>query len=110
MQKYHGLFEGRRAEAYACDRWHRSPWRRIKLIASRLQGTPMNKRIRKKRLRQLLLAELATRFGSPEEPITWLESAATARDGRSPREAIGAGEVERVTLVLDGMNRSAAGA
>ena len=70
----------------------------------------MNKRIRKKRLRQLLLAELATRFGSPEEAITWLESAATELDGRTPREAIAAGEVERVTLVLDAMNRSAAGA
>jgi hypothetical protein len=70
----------------------------------------MNKRIRKKRLRQLLLAELATRFGSPEDAIVWLESSANELDGRTPREVIAAGEVERVTLVLDAMNRSAAGA
>ena len=69
----------------------------------------MNKRIKKKRLRQLLLAELATRFGSPEEAIVWLESTTNELDGRTPREAIAAGEVERVTLVLDAMNRSAAG-
>ncbi len=68
----------------------------------------MNKRIRKKRLRQLLLAELATRFGSPEDAIVWLESSASELDGRTPREAIAAGEVERVTLVLDAMNRSEA--
>jgi hypothetical protein len=67
----------------------------------------MNKRIRKKKLRQLLLAELATQFRSPEEAIVWLESAATELDGRTPREAIAAGDVERVTLVLDAMNRSA---
>lgn len=70
----------------------------------------MNKRIRKKRLRQLLLAELATRFASPDEAIVWLESASTELDGRTPREAMAAGDVERVTLVLDAMNRSAAGA
>jgi hypothetical protein len=70
----------------------------------------MNKRIRKKRLRQLLLAELATHFGSPEDAIRWLESGSSELDGRTPREAIAAGEVERVTLVLDGMNRSASGA
>ena len=70
----------------------------------------MNKRIRKKRLRQLLLAELATRFGSPEDAIVWLESSANELDGRTPREVIAAGEVERVTLILDAMNRSAAGA
>jgi uncharacterized protein (DUF2384 family) len=70
----------------------------------------MNKRIRKKRLRQLLLAELATRFGSPEEAIVWLESPATELEGRTPQDAIAAGEVERVTLVLDAMNRTASGA
>jgi hypothetical protein len=67
----------------------------------------MNKRIRKKRLRQLLLAELATHFGSPEDAIRWLESSSSELDGRTPREAIAAGDVERVTLVLDAMNRSA---
>jgi hypothetical protein len=70
----------------------------------------MNKRIRKKRLRQLLLAELATRFASPDEAIVWLESAAAELDGRTPREAMAAGDVEQVALVLDAMNRSAAGA
>jgi hypothetical protein len=70
----------------------------------------MNKRIRKKRLRQLLLAELATQFASPDDAIAWLETSATELDGRTPREAIAAGEVERVTLVLDAMNRSAASA
>jgi uncharacterized protein (DUF2384 family) len=70
----------------------------------------MNKRIRKKRLRQLLLAELASRFGSPEDAIQWLESSSSELDGRTPRESIAAGDVERVTLVLDAMNRSASGA
>jgi hypothetical protein len=70
----------------------------------------MNKRIRKKKLRQLLLAELATRFGTPDEAIVWLASAAEELNGRTPREAIAAGEVERVTLLLDEMNRSTADA
>jgi hypothetical protein len=70
----------------------------------------MNKRIRKKRLRQLLLAELANRFDTPDQAIVWLESAAAELDGRTPRDAIAAGEVERVTLVLDAMNRSASSA
>jgi hypothetical protein len=70
----------------------------------------MNKRIRKKRLRQLLLAELANRFDTPDQAIVWLESAAAELDGRTPREAIATGEVERVTLVLDAMNRSASSA
>jgi hypothetical protein len=69
----------------------------------------MNKRIRKKRLRQLLLAELATQFASPDEAIVWLETSASELDGRTPREAIAAGDVEQVTLVLDAMNRSASG-
>jgi uncharacterized protein (DUF2384 family) len=67
----------------------------------------MNKRIRRKKLRQLLLAELATRFGSPDEAIVWLESSSPELDGRTPRDAMAAGEIERVTLVLDGLNRSA---
>ena len=67
----------------------------------------MNKRIRKKRVRQVLLAELAAAFTQPEAAIAWLESPNAELDGRTPHEAIAAGEVERVTLVLDGMNRSA---
>jgi hypothetical protein len=68
----------------------------------------MNKRIRKKRVRQVLLAELAAAFAEPEDAIRWLETANAELDGRTPREAISAGEAERVTLVLDGLNRSTA--
>jgi uncharacterized protein (DUF2384 family) len=68
----------------------------------------MNKRIRKKRVRQVLLAELAAAFTQPEDAIRWLESPNTDLDGRTPREAIASGETERVTLVLDGLNRSSA--
>ena len=67
----------------------------------------MNKRIRKKRVRQVLLAELAAAFTGPDDAIRWLEMPSAALDGRTPREAIAAGEAERVALVLDGMNRSA---
>ena len=66
----------------------------------------MNKRFRKKRVRQVLLAELAAAFSDPEAAIGWLETANPQLDGRTPREAIAAGEAERVTLVLDGLNRS----
>ena len=66
----------------------------------------MNKRIRKKRVRQVLLAELAAAFTDPEAAISWLEAPNAELDGRTPREAIAAGEAERVTLVLDGLNRS----
>jgi uncharacterized protein (DUF2384 family) len=66
----------------------------------------MNKRIRKKRVRQVLLAELAAAFEAPEEAIRWLETPNEELDGRTPHEAIAAGESERVTLVLDGLNRS----
>jgi hypothetical protein len=66
----------------------------------------MNKRIRKKRVRQVLLAELAAAFTVPDDAIRWLETANAELDGRTPREAIAAGEAERVTLVLDGLNRS----
>jgi hypothetical protein len=67
----------------------------------------MNKRIRKKRVRQLLLAELAAAFTAPENAIRWLETPSAELDGRTPRETIAAGEAERVTLVLNGLNRSA---
>ena len=68
----------------------------------------MNKRIRKKRVRQVLLAELAAAFTEPEAAIQWLESPNAELDGRTPHEALAAGEAERVTLVLDGLNRSSA--
>jgi uncharacterized protein (DUF2384 family) len=70
----------------------------------------MNKRIRKKRVRQVLLAELAAAFTNPEAAIQWLETPNAELDGTTPREAIAAGEAERVTLVLDGLNRSSAAA
>ena len=69
----------------------------------------MNKRIRKKRVRQMLLAELALRFEAPEDAVAWLETATAELEGRTPREAISSGEVERVTLMLDAMNAARAG-
>jgi len=66
----------------------------------------MNKRIRKKRVRQVLLAELAAAFGEADDAIRWLETPHTELDGRSPREAIASGEAERVTLLLEGENRA----
>ncbi len=60
----------------------------------------MNKRIRKKRIRQLLLVELATRFKSEDEAITWLETPLPQLEGRTPRETAAAGEAERVLLLL----------
>ena len=65
----------------------------------------MNKRIRKKRVRQVLLAQLAEAFGQPEDAIRWLETANSQLDGRTPREAIAAGEAEQVALVLDSLDR-----
>ena len=66
----------------------------------------MNKRIRKKRVRHVLLAELAAAFAEPSDAIAWLDTGNVDLDGRTPREAIADGEAERVTLVLDGLNRS----
>ena len=65
----------------------------------------MNKRIRKKRVRQVLHAQLAEAFGQPEDAIRWLETANSQLDGRTPREAIAAGEAEQVALVLDSLDR-----
>jgi hypothetical protein len=67
----------------------------------------MNKRIRKKRVRQILLAELAARFDDSADAIQWLGSPNDELEGRTPHDAIAAGDAERVALVLDGMNRSA---
>jgi uncharacterized protein (DUF2384 family) len=66
----------------------------------------MNKRIRKKRVRQVLLAELAAAFTDPAQAIRWLETPNGELDGRTPHEAIAGGDTEQVTLVLDGLNRS----
>lgn len=70
----------------------------------------MNKRIMKKKIRQLLLAELAVRFEHTEDAVQWLETALPELEGRTPREAIAAGEVERVTLVLAALNDANAAA
>ena len=69
----------------------------------------MNKRIRKKRVRQMLLAELAAQFTSPEDAVAWLETPTAELENRTPREAIASGEIERVTLMLDLLNSAAAG-
>jgi hypothetical protein len=68
----------------------------------------MNKRIRKKRIRQLLLAELAVRFSTPEDAVAWLETPHAGFEGRTPHETIKDGEVERVTLALEQMPARAA--
>ena len=64
----------------------------------------MNKRIMKKRVRLMLLVELALAFPNEEDAIAWLETPTDQFEGRSPRETIAAGEVERVTLALDELN------
>lgn len=64
----------------------------------------MNKRIRKKQIRKILLVELATLFTDPADAIGWLETPLDKLEGRTPREAIAAGEPERVTLILDDLN------
>ena len=69
----------------------------------------MNKRIMKKKVRQVLLAELAIRFDTTEDAVAWLEMPQPELEGRTPREAISAGEVERVTLLLEAMNDARAG-
>ncbi len=69
----------------------------------RLSRSLMNKRIMKKRIRQLLLAELALRFERTEDAIRWLETESPELDNRTPRDAISAGEIARVTLLLEGL-------
>lgn len=68
----------------------------------------MNKRIRKKRLRQMLLVELSIRFPREEDAIAWLETPLEEFEGRTPRETIAAGEVERVAILLDELNAAKA--
>lgn len=67
----------------------------------------MNKRSRKKRIRQILLLELSVRFDDQDEAIAWLETPLDELEGRTPREAIAGGDVERVTLLLDQQNTAA---
>jgi uncharacterized protein (DUF2384 family) len=64
----------------------------------------MNKRIRKKRVRRMLLVELAILFPKEEDAVVWLETPLEQFEGRTPRETIAAGEVERVALLLDELN------
>jgi uncharacterized protein (DUF2384 family) len=68
----------------------------------------MNKRIRKKRVRQMLLVELALLFPNEDDAVAWLETPMDQLEGRTPRETIAAGEVERVTLLLDELNSAKA--
>ncbi|MEP6618140.1 MAG: antitoxin Xre/MbcA/ParS toxin-binding domain-containing protein [bacterium] len=67
----------------------------------------MNKRIRKKRIRDMLLLELSIRFDDQDEAVLWLETPLPEFEGRTPRETIAAGEVERVTMLLDEQNTAA---
>ena len=64
----------------------------------------MNRRIRKKKVRQMLLIELAILFPNQEDAVVWLETPLEQFEGRTPRETIEAGEVERVALLLDELN------
>ena len=64
----------------------------------------MNKRIRRKQIRRLLLIELAAQFADPADAVVWLETPLDALEGRTPRQAIAEKEVERVTLILDELN------
>lgn len=68
----------------------------------------MNKRIRKKRIRYMLLAELSLQFEQPEDAVQWLETPLATLENRTPREAIASGEEARVTMLLDGMNAATA--
>ena len=61
----------------------------------------MNKRIRRKRVRRMLLVELAVLFRDPADAIKWLETPLDQFEGRTPRQTIASGEIERVTLLLD---------
>lgn len=64
----------------------------------------MNKRIRRKQIRRQLLIELAAQFADPADAVAWLETPLDSLEGRTPRQAIVAGEVERVILMLDALN------
>ena len=72
-----------------------------------LHEDAMNKRIRRKRVRRMLLVELAILFTEPADAIAWLETPLEQFEGRTPRATIAAGEVERVTLLLDELNAAA---
>lgn len=52
----------------------------------------------------MLLVELAVLFTEPADAIAWLETPLEQFEGRTPRETIAAGEIERVTLLLDELN------
>ena len=69
----------------------------------------MNKRIRRKQVRRMLLVELAVLFTEPADAIAWLETPLEQFEGRTPRETIAAGEIERVTLLLDELNTAVMG-
>ena len=64
----------------------------------------MNKRIRRKQIRRLLLIELAAQFADPADAVVWLETPLDSLEGRTPRKTIADGEIERVTVLLDDLN------
>ena len=64
----------------------------------------MNKRIRRKQIRRLLLIELAAQFADPADAVVWLETSLDSLEGRTPRQTIADGEIERVTMLLDDLN------
>ena len=68
----------------------------------------MNKRIRRKQIRRLLLIELAAQFADPADAVVWLETPLDTLEGRTPRKTIADGEIERVTLLLDELNARSA--
>jgi uncharacterized protein (DUF2384 family) len=68
----------------------------------------MNKRIQKKKIRQIVLAELAQRFATTEDAVAWLEQPHGELENRTPREAISGGDAGRVALLLEAMNREPA--
>ena len=55
----------------------------------------------------MLLVELAVLFKDPADAIVWLETPLDDFEGRTPRQTIASGEVERVTLLLDELNTAA---
>ena len=67
----------------------------------------MNKRIRRKRVRQMLLVELAILFTEPADAIMWLETPLEQFEGRTPRQTIASSEIERVAVLLDELNAAA---
>ena len=52
----------------------------------------------------MMLIELAILHPDEADAIAWLETPLAELENRTPHDAIDAGEWERVTLILDGLN------